>query len=433
MSDSTNIKLVGDERVIDARESAVAAKGERRRRRLGLRFGLVGLLATMAVLVCSAAALADSASISVTNTAGESDPAADLPRVFTVSGSTSEQERIYIKDRPAGGIPCAPTAVTDPGEWFDGFGSENGDLGDEQGPVVEPVTPFKFQNAFSWSRPGNYMFCIWIASWANEIVSPITQDITFRYPRGTISATVAPIAPNVNENATVTVTGNSEATEHIYAKIHEAGATTCAPTYQSDSGEELIEGTSVNGSFSVQATTMQSKAGQYVICLWLGSSASETSPIAGPQPETFTVVSPPAPCVVPKLASGASLAGVEQEIRAADCTVGSISSVASTKVARGGVLSLNPASGATLSPGAAVNIVESAGRPCVIPAVKSGSTLARVEHQLAAADCAVSVGYVHSRRIRRGQVIGLASRPHTRLSPRARVRVIVSSGRGYGR
>lgn len=58
-----------------------------------------------------------------------------------------------------------------------------------------------------------------------------------------------------------------------------------------------------------------------------------------------------------------------------------------------------------------MNIVESAGRPCGVPVVKSGSTLAHVEYQLAAADCTASVSYVHSRRIRQGRVVGLASRP----------------------
>ena len=227
--------------------------------------------------------------------------------------------------------------------------------------------------------------------------------------------------------------GDSEAPENVYAKVRPAGGAPCASTYNADFGTNLIEGQSVNGSFSTQAKTTQSKAGQYLICLWLAGSGNETPVIAGPQPEMFTVVSPPPPCVVPQLASGASLASVEQKIRAADCTVGSISSVASTKVARGGVVSLNPAPGTKLSAGAAVNIVESAGRPCVVPVVESGSTLARVERQLAAADCAVSISHLHSRHVRRGRVIGLASRPHTRLSPRSKVLVLVSAGRGHGR
>lgn len=427
MPDSKSIKPVSNAPKTGVPESALTA-GAKRRRRPGLRLALVGLLAMMAVLVCSGTALADSASISVTNTAGESDPAAEVPRVFKVSVETKTKENVYIKYRLPGGEPCAATADEDRGSWFENYNDNDGDTP----PSVEG--DHIFENANTWRTPGTYVFCIWLAKGGNEVVqTPITQTIVFRSPRGTITGTVDPATPQPGEKATITVTGDSEASERVYARVHMAGSTGCAPTYQSESGESLIEGSGVNGSFSVQATTTQSKAGQYVICLWLAPSGSDTTPIAGPQPETFTVASPPPPCVVPTLTSGASLASVEQKIHAADCTVGKISSVASTKVARGGVLSLNPASGTKLSAGTAVNIVESAGRPCVVPAVKRGSTLAGVEHQLAAADCTASVSYVRSRHVRRGRVIGLASRPHTRLSPRAKVRVVVSTGRSHRR
>ena len=425
MSDSMSIETWGDEYETAARDLALAARAERWHRRPGLLFGLVGLLAMVAVLVCSGTALADSASISVTNTAKESDPAAEVPRIFKVSVETKTKENVYIKYRLPGGEPCAATANEDRGSWFENYNNV-------YAPSVEGN--HEFENANTWRTSGTYVFCIWLANSAEEVVhTPITQTITFRSPRGTITGTVDPATPQPGEKATITVTGDSEASEYVYARVHMAGSTGCAPTYQAESGESLIDGSSVNGSFSVQATTTQSKAGQYVICLWLAPSGSDTTPIAGPQPETFTVLSPPPPCVVPQLASGAGLASVEQKLRAADCTVGSISSVASTKVARGGVLSLNPAPGTKLSPGAPVNIVESAGRPCVVPAVKSGSTLAHVEHQLAAADCIASVSYVHSRRVRLGRVVGLGSHPHARLSPRAKVWVIVSSGRSRRR
>ena len=428
MLDPTLTESIDDEAKAGTIVTGSSLGSKRRRWRRFSRGGLVGLLAIVAVLVCSGTVFADSASISVTNTAGESDPAAEAPRVFKVSVETETKETVYIKYRLPGGEACAATANEDLGSWFENYN----DAYFNTPPSVEG--DHTFENANTWKTPGTYVFCIWLAKSGDEIVhTPITQTITFRSPRGTITGTVDPAAPRVGEKATITVTGDSEASEHVYARVHMAGSTGCAPTYQSESGESLIEGSSVNGSFSVQATTTQSKAGQYVICLWLAPSGSDTTPFAGPQPEMFMVVSPPPPCVVPQLASGASLASVEQKIRAADCTVGSISSVASTKVARGVVLSLNPAPGTKLSAGAAVNIVESGGRPCVVPAVKSGSTLGHVEHQLAAADCTASISHLHSRHVRRGLVIGLASRPHTRLSPRAKVRILVSVGRSHRR
>jgi hypothetical protein len=387
---------------------------------------LVSLLALAAVFIYAGSAFADSASISVTNTAGESDPAAGLSRVYTLSGTVEAPEHAYVKFRGPGGAPCAPNAAGDTGRVLEAEGYRQ-----FYGTAIEGE--FKARFVATWEPPGPVMFCIWLAKSETEITAPITELITFRSPKGTISATVNPLTPTPGQQATVTVTGASEAPERVYAKVRPAGGAPCAATYEADSGENLINGQNVNGSFSTQAETTQSKAGQYLICLWMAGSGNETPAIAGPQPETFTVVSPPPPCVVPQLTSGASLASVEQKIHAADCTVGSISSVASTKVARGGVLSLNPASGTKLSAGAAVNIVESGGRPCVVPVVKSGSTLAHVERQLAAASCTTSISHLHSRHVRRGRVIGLASRPHAQLSPLARVLVLVSAGRGHGR
>jgi hypothetical protein len=91
------------------------------------------------------------------------------------------------------------------------------------------------------------------------------------------------------------VTGSSEAPSRVYATIRSAGGAGCAPTYQADTGQNLINGQSVNGSFSILATTTQTQVGTYLICLWLASSPNDTSPIAGPQPETFTVASPAPP------------------------------------------------------------------------------------------------------------------------------------------
>jgi hypothetical protein len=268
------------------------ANGEppRSRSRLVRSGGLLSLFALVAVFICTGSAFADSASISVTNTAGGSDPAAHLPRVFTVSGDTAAPEHIYIKYRSPGGAPCASTANTDTGNWFENYN----DAYFNEAP--EPNGAFSYSHAGSWNESGTFVFCIWIAENGNTIVpTPITQTIIFRAPTGTITATVNPLTPKPGQQATVTVTGSSEAPEKVFAKVQPVGGAGCAPTYEADSGSNLVEGQNVNGSFSEQATTTQSKAGQYLICLWLAESSNDTSPIAGPQPETFTVASPPPP------------------------------------------------------------------------------------------------------------------------------------------
>jgi hypothetical protein len=326
---------------------------------------LVSLLVLVAVLVWSGTALADSASISVTNTAGESDPAAGLARVFTLSGTASIPEYAFVKYRAPGGAPCAPNAAEDTGSPL--AGTFDSPFWEAQ---IEGT--FSIRNVMTWEPPGTVMFCIWLAKGEREIVSPITQTISFRSPRGTISATVNPLTPAPGQTATVTVTGSSEAPERVYAKIRPAGGAPCAPTYEADTGENLIEGSAVNGAYSMQTTTTQTKAGQYLICLWMASSGKETPAIAGPQPETFTVASPPPPpppppprppCVVPSFNSKMHLSTVERRIRAAHCRVGKISYSSSERYRHGAVIKLSHRSGTRLSSNAAVGVLVSSGRP----------------------------------------------------------------------
>ena len=76
-----------------------------------------------------------------------------------------------------------------------------------------------------------------------------------------------------------------------------------------------------------------------------------------------------------------------------------------------------------------MSVIVSAGRECVIPSVRPGATVGHVKHLLAAADCGAVIVHAHSRHVRRGRVIGLGSRTHSRLFPLSKVRVVVSAGR----
>jgi hypothetical protein len=256
------------------------------------RCSLASVLALLALLMGAATALADSASISVTNTAGQSDPAAGVPRVFTISGVASVPEKLFLKYRSPGGAPCAPSAESDSGSTL----SQGQQEGAFDFAYDSPVNgAFNLQQVYNWGPPGTFVFCAWLASSENAITTPVTQTITFRSPTGTITATLNPTTPTPGQQTTVTVTGSSESPAKVFAKIRPAGGAGCALTYEADSGENLINNDSVNGSFSTQATTIQSKAGQYLLCLWLAESTTDTSPIAGPQPVTFTVALPPPP------------------------------------------------------------------------------------------------------------------------------------------
>lgn len=339
-----------------------------RRLRAGVTCALA--CAALAGLGAPSVVFADDATITVTTTSGQSDPAAGLPRIFTLSGNSAAPEEVFVKYRAPGGAPCAPNAASDTGQpieeypnvWW-GYGV-NGD--------------FSFPTVFTWPNPGTTMFCIWIAGNAEAITTPITQMITFRAPGGTINATVSPPSPLPGQEATITLTGVSEAPEEVFASVKPAGATSCAPTFEADSGQSVIDGDNVNGSYSVQNTYTQDSAGTYELCAWLASSASATPAIAGPQPVTFVVgtpLPPPPPpqthpqpprptpsCVVPRFDSRMSLATVKRRIAGSHCRVGRIRYARSRSVRRGDVVRLTPEPHTRLGDGAFVGVLVSTGR-----------------------------------------------------------------------
>jgi hypothetical protein len=309
-------------------------------------------LAVVALLAFSGTAAADSASISVTTTAGKSDPVTDVPRTFTLSGNVASEKNYFVKYRRTGGAPCAGSAEADAGETLTGswYGSEdvNGDFSNAQ--------------ALTWSDPpGAYLFCIWLAEGENQVVTPISQVIRFRSPTGTISAIISPTSPRIGRQTTVTVSGSSEADREVYAIVRGAGAP-CAPTPAADSGSSLIYGDSVNGTFGKRATWTPESSGNHVICLWLANGENDATPIAGPQPVPFTVAARRKPaCVVPRIKRGTRLATAKRRIRAARCRVGKVRRKRSA-VRRGRVVKTTLPRGTRLRNRARVGLVVSRGR-----------------------------------------------------------------------
>ena len=310
-------------------------------------------LAVLALLAWSATAAADTASISVTTTAGQSDPVTDVPRTYTLSGNVASEKNYFVKYRRTGGAPCAGSAEADAGETLTGswYGSEdvNGD--------------FSNTKALTWSDPpGAYLFCIWLADGENQVVTPISQVIRFRSPTGTISATISPASPRIGRQATVTISGSSEADKQVYAIVRGAGAP-CAPTAGADNGSSLIYGDSVNGAFGRRATWTPESSGDYVICLWLANGEDDATPIAGPQPVPFRVAARRRPaCVVPRIKRGTKLRTAKSRIRRAHCRVGKVRKRRSGSVRRGRVIRTSLPRGTRLKNRASVGIVVSRGR-----------------------------------------------------------------------
>jgi hypothetical protein len=130
--------------------------------------GLVALMGLFGMLCITPAAFADSASLTITNTAGEPDAVAGLPRVFTLSGSTAAPEHVFIKSRAIGGAPCAPSADSDTG----GVVETNDESPLANGTEVNGA--FSLKRVYTWEPPGAELFCIWIAGSGSSIVTPIS-------------------------------------------------------------------------------------------------------------------------------------------------------------------------------------------------------------------------------------------------------------------
>ena len=387
--------------------------------------GLALLGAVLLALTVASSAQADSASIAFTDAAGNSDPAVGVGRTLTVKANSAVSKFLYVKVRPSGGAPCAPSASSDAasGQYY---GSFSGD-----GLYGEPINgDITLRKTGTWDTPGSFQYCFWLASSSSAPATPFTQTLTFRRPTGSISATVAPISPQAGQPLTITIAGSSEAPKHVYSKIRAAGGAPCAPSASADSGNGLIYGSDVNGTFSLPTTTPLGTAGAYLICMWLADSSSDGTPVAGPQPATFTVTEPPRPCVVPPLPRFTLLAPYLTALAAANCTAGTQRYTPSLTYPRGTIIKTTPVPGTSLAPGAPVALLISRGKRCRVPAATPGTTLSRARTRLRAAGCVPgSVRNVRSNR-RRGTVVRFTPRSGTTLSPRAVVGIRLSRGRG---
>lgn len=234
---------------------------------------------TAAVLACSSSALADSAAITVTTDGGAPDPAAFLPRTFTVTGTGPAGRLLFMKHHPAGGPACGRSPYADSGALWTGF-------------YGLPVNgPFSFAHVVTWDAIGTWIFCFWLTPDERTDATPIAQAVTFRLPSGSLSAATTPAVPRPGQRATLSVTGWSEAPRLVFAKLRAAGGAPCAPTYAADPGEKLIDGESANGAFAGQRVVSEKFPGSYLVCTWLAGSDSDPTPVVA-QPFTFAVVQP---------------------------------------------------------------------------------------------------------------------------------------------
>lgn len=207
-------------------------------------------------------------------------PAAEIPSVVKFAAQATPgafSTYAYIKYRPAGGAPCAPTPTSDSGDYIVNGASVNGAT------TIERVRTF--------DSAGQLLICGWIAdSSGNRVSATLSQQIAVRAPVGSLAVAVPALAP-LNRSFVITFSGQTEVKRYVFARIRPAGGPACAPTYGADTGDGVVNGGTAEGAFSLPRQATLSTRGTFTLCSWLARNDSDLAPLATAT-ATFTNVPP---------------------------------------------------------------------------------------------------------------------------------------------
>jgi len=325
--------------------------------------------------------------------------------------------------KPTGGADCGANPRADSGEGVTGTQF-----------ISTETNPVNMTRNWTFEAAGSYKVCAWVTKdlSAEEVQAFTEATFVVRAPHLALSIAVpATVFPSQTFQIVTTATAETDRQVWEFVMPNTGGGCPAnADAAARSAGEFEILGywDVIGGPITETKNQSLTTPGSYLLCAYFQYPNRESAPELSASAQT-SVVSPPPPCTVPTLHRGAKLLSVERAIRAASCSVGKIRYTASSSVGRGGVVSLSPASGTRLGSGAGVNIVISAGRPCVVPFLKPGATVGHAKHLLARANCGAAIAHTHSHHVRRGRVVRLGSRAHSHLFPLSRVRIVVSLGR----
>jgi hypothetical protein len=364
--------------------------------------------------VCTASASAST--IAITTGA---DPVEGVTTQVGAAGSlTSASESVYVTVKPSGGAGCGA--------------NRNADTGDALISTSPPAGPFTRSTNYTFATAGSYLLCGWDQTDSTTVTAQTSATVVVRIPKLSI-AVAAPAAVNPGQTFQVSTTTQAEATRSLYllALVDTGrGCPANASAAYASGGISVVSDSDVTGgpTTDTRNVTLQN-AGQYLLCGFLQYQSSGDPPEAV-STTALTVVAPPPPCVVPPIVKDEPLAATKARLVAASCTAGAVRYVASARYARGSVFKLSPVAGTSLPTGSAVVLYVSTGAPCIVPRIPANRSLASVKRRLKAADCTVGrVAHRRSSAHGRGKVIGLSPAPGHKLSPRATVAIVVSSGR----
>jgi hypothetical protein len=376
-------------------------------------------------VVATLALGAGTASASTVSLTIGADPVEGVTTQIGAAGSVTAPggESLYITVKPTGAAGCGANRGADTGETLiSTFAAA--------GPYTRSVN-------YTFVTAGSYLLCAWTQSDSTTVTATYTTTAFVRIPKLSI-AVAAPASVQPGQTFQVTTTTQAEAARSLYVfALIDTGRGCPANASAAYNGSTNI----VNGSAIVGGPTTDTRnvvlqvAGQYLLCGYVHYQSSSMPPEAV-STNAIAVVQPPPPppppppCVVPGVVKNEPLAAAKARLVAASCTAGAVRYVASSRYARGSVFKLSPVPGTTLPTGSVVILYVSTGARCIVPTIPKNRSLASVKRRLKATNCTVGkVSHRSSRTRRRGLVIALSPSVGKRLSPRATVRIVVSSGR----
>jgi hypothetical protein len=279
---------------------------------------------------------------------------------------------------------------------------------------------YNFSTNWTPNAAASYLFCAWLLNANNGAVNAANSlTVTPRAPRTSLTIS-APATVTAGETFQITATAQNEVGFSVVIDLVPDTGRGCPANADAVTGADTI--TSgwyvVGGPESQTKNESYSTAGPYLLCGYDGGPLAATVPI--------TLL---APCVVPEISYGTSLASVSNKLTAAGCTVGKVKNVASARYKKGTVVKVGQKAGTTLAPKAAIALQVSTGPPCVVPRL-AGKSLGQAKAALKRAHCtAGGVSRVRSRTVRSGRVVRSAPGRGKRLATNARVALVVSKGR----
>ena len=383
-------------------------------------------VATFLVLAgCAAQAGAANAASSISITIGN-DPVESVTTQVGVTGSTTESSGyLALTRKPVGGAGCGANYQADTG------------TGISYPYSVSQAGAISYAVNQTFDLAGSYLLCAWLDTSGNgqNVVASASKVVAIRAPHLTLTLGV-PAAVNKDETFQLTTTTQAEAERDLYVDLLVDTGRGCpanaAAAYQAAERNPISNRSVVGGPITSSTNISLSTAGTYLVCGYIQYRAASDPPQATAV-ATLTVVAPPPPppsCVVPAVVKDEPLAATKARVAAASCAVGKVRYLASARFARGSVFKVAPVAGTTLPNAAPLTLYVSSGAPCIVPRIPKSRSLTSVKRRLAASGCTVGkVRHRHSARRKRGRVIELTARPGKRLSPRATVGIVVSSGR----